>query len=147
MTSTIIILVLLYSNPSCSNKTIEETVDLIELNHKYDTDGQHMFDQIIYWEHDPSNGRYYVRAWHMVGPQSANVNYPTHNHKTETWEVFWFDQSEQLNRKVKSKIYRETWTKNDPERDDLKIMPEQYRRKLTTRKIAKFTLTLTPEHN
>ncbi len=45
---------------------VSESVDLIELNHFYDRQGRHVYDQVIFYERLASTGQYRVRAWCLV---------------------------------------------------------------------------------
>lgn len=56
---------LFVGNPIKDN-TLRENTDLIELNHRYDSKGSYVFDQIIFWEILPETGKFKVRAWTMA---------------------------------------------------------------------------------
>jgi len=140
-----IILVLICSNTIKYQDIAEELADMIELNHKYDDKGIHTFDQIIYWHRRPENGKYCVRAWHIVGAYDSQDTYPVYNHKSNLYIVNWYDRDARLHRIIKSRIYRETWTHNDPEKDDKKHWPEECRIKLIQRHIKLPIDTETPE--
>jgi hypothetical protein len=88
-------------------KPLAIEVDLIELNHKYSDEG-HAFDQVILWRYNPTFRRYDAIGWAIV---SELKDYPT---ETSGWHrvgPFAFDH-----RKFKSRMYRETVTRDDPER-------------------------------
>jgi len=127
----LLLAILILSNPLKFTDYAEESVDLIELNHKYDKEGRHVFDQVIYWERAPGNGKYYVRAWHIVTDKPEH--YPIKNYISDIWEVNWYDSDARLHRKIRSRLYRESWTQNDPEIDNKKLLPQEFRLKLIQR--------------
>lgn len=93
----------------------EPTVGLVEINH-YQPCGEYRFTQIIAWEWIPECRAYHVQDWKMV----------------EDWYVD--ERARRLHfrdggkeRSVRYKLYRETWTQNDPERDDRELFAEKYR--------------------
>ena len=95
-------------------------VDLIELNHLY-RDGQHTFDQFILYDWSPDYRRYHAICWAF--PSELNRQLPKlgESHRVRLDGI-----------EVRAKLYRETWTTHDPERQNLTVCPEQYRRKLAT---------------
>ena len=93
-------------------------VDMIELNHLY-RDGQHTFDQFILYDWSPDYRRYHVVCWCF--PSTDNRHLPM----LGTLHRLTLDGIE-----VRATHYRETWTQHDPERENLLLCPEQYRRKL-----------------
>lgn len=101
-----------------SGKVDREQVDLIELNHKCSENECLQFDQVIIWKWSPEYRRYNVQHWFIV---SALPGYPT--------RVGEFYQCYSDNKKIlfRSKMFRETWTHNDPERDNLKLFPIEMR--------------------
>ena len=111
----------------------EENVDLIELNHFYDIKGGHVYDQVIFYELDPATGKFFVRAWcltednHTAG--TSENRRPIKNHTNDLYEVYWTDtsHSKPIKRKIKSRLYRESWTQTDPERENKKIHDERLR--------------------
>ena len=102
---------------------LTDHVDLIELNHHYDACGNHSFDQLIFWEIDPATERFRVRAWKMQNdvdahPLAVNGIYQiriTNNRSTTL---------------VQSRMFRESWTQIDPERNDKKRHLESERTEL-----------------
>lgn len=88
-------------------------VDMIELNHYFDDRGQHVFDQVIFWRIEESTRRYQVRGWKICNSQN---DYPTRNANGLTELRIGFDSSAL---RVRSKVFRESWSHRDPERDDL----------------------------
>ena len=113
----------------------EEHIDMIELNHYYDLKGRIVFDQIIFWEKWPSNGKYHVRAWCLADDNSNKFENrrPIYDYQTDLWVVNWNDTDAELRRKLTTSVYKESWTKTDPERDDKKHHNESNRIKLIQR--------------
>ena len=111
-----------------TNQT-QEHIDLIELNHKYDQKGNWIFDQIIYWEKHPHQTKYYVRTWHHA---QKPEHYPQKHPTQQTWTNTWTDDKNHTHHHT-TKNYQETWTQNDPERDNLKKLPQNQRLNLATK--------------
>lgn len=96
----------------------EPTVDLIEINH-YQPAGEQRFVQVIAWEWLPDYQVYRVQDWKII----------------DEWEVderacrlMFFDNNRR--HVIRYKLWRETWTSHDPERDDRQHFAEQYRIKV-----------------
>ncbi len=115
-----IFITLISLSSSSSPFELTDRVDLIELNHHYDACGNHSFDQLIFWEIDPATERFRVRAWKMQNdvdahPLEVNGTYQiriTNNGSTTL---------------VQSRMFRESWTQIDPERNDKKRHSESDR--------------------
>ncbi len=105
----------------------EEFVDLIELNHFYDCLCRPVYDQVIFWENDPVTGKFQVRAWCLVEDRDVRNRRPVKNLDTDLYQVDWFDAEKRISRKVSSKLYRESWTQVDPERQNKRVLPENDR--------------------
>lgn len=111
---------------------VEENVDLIELNHAYDTKAKHIYDQVIFYELDPVTGKFFVRAWCLTDDNnvaSDENRRPIKNHTNDLYEVYWNDtlHSKPIRRKIKSHLYRESWTQIDPEKENKNILEERLR--------------------
>jgi len=104
-----------------------ESVDLIELNHYYDTRGRLIYDQVVFWEINPTNKRFQVRAWCLVDDREDLDRRPIKNESTGRWSVVWRDGDKRVMRHITSQQYRESWTQTDPERDDKKRHDERLR--------------------
>ena len=111
-----IILLMLLSVPGKGDPAIEERVDLIELNHYFDTKGRLVFEQVIFYERAPETGRFQVRAWCLVEDRECLNRRPIKNVETGLYQVDWFDTDHRVRRRLISGLYRESWTKDDPER-------------------------------
>lgn len=126
MTLWLAILLLTYVSSYQANGTIATYVDAIELNHVYDCKAQHIYDQIIFWERSPTNGKMYVRAWCLADESQDGTGWanrrPCLNHTTGQYQVDWHDSDAKILRKITSGVLRESWTTNDPERDNQKIL-------------------------
>lgn len=112
---------------SKGTNTAEEYVDLIELNHFYDHQGRHVYDQVIFYEQSPETGRFQVRAWCLIEDRDNLSRRPVKNAETQLYQVDWFDNDQRLVRKLTSRSFRESWTQIDPERANKKILEERSR--------------------
>ena len=88
--------------------------DLVEINHYY-PNGQHAFTQIIAWDWDAQYRRWHAHQWAIVQDWERTQNVTT---------IQTIDQTI----KLESKLFRETTTTNDPERDNRILFPTKYRR-------------------
>lgn len=109
------------------NQSVDEYVDLIELNHFFDQQGRLVYDQVVFYERAPETGRFQVRAWCLVEDREYLNRRPVKNQETELYQVDWFDTDQRLLRKITSRLYRESWTQVDPERSDKKFHDERLR--------------------
>jgi hypothetical protein len=104
---------------------LEETVDLIEVNHFYDDEARLVFDQAIFYDWSCYSNRYQVKAWRLLKDRSQ---IPTYNYQTGLYECIWMDGK--LLRRIKCKIVRESWTQEDPEIQERLLLPKEYRKGL-----------------
>lgn len=104
-----------------------EHVDCIELNHFCDSRGKLVFEQVIFWDRVPETGKFHVRAWCMTDDRETSNRRPVKNEQTGLYQVEWFDTDQRLRRKITSRIYRESWTQVDPEREDQSVHSERTR--------------------
>ncbi len=109
------------------DRVIEESVDLIELNHFYDPCGRHVYDQVIFYHLAPETGHYRVRAWCLVEDRETLSRRPTRDAHTGLVRVEWFESDQKLLRRLHSPMYRESWTQVDPERLDKRKLDERLR--------------------
>lgn len=96
-----------------------DRVDLIEVNHLYDTQGRHVIDQLIFWDWDKD--RFSVRAWRLVKDDNC---LPLRDRNGD-YVCYWRDM--QTLRKVSAPRKRETWTMYDPEVLDREYKPIESR--------------------
>lgn len=97
-----------------SHRVIDVHVDLIELNSVFDSRGQRLFEQVICWSLNPATGRMQVRTWRI-----ADGEYPMRVNDIVRYEY----RTDGIDYRVRSRLYRESWTHNDPEREDSKTHP------------------------
>jgi hypothetical protein len=102
-----------------------DRVDLVELNHFYDEQGKHVFDQIIFYDWYAHKGRYNVRAWRLL-KRTAQV--PCRDGRTGAYTAVWHDGH--VLRKVEAATMRESWTQHDPELVERAFLPKEQRREL-----------------
>jgi hypothetical protein len=122
------------------DSVIQDSCDLIELNHHYDDEGRKTFSQLIFYEWDAYDCRHQVRAWRMLKETAKEATDP----RKPNWQVH-FDYERQrwiatgddgeCNREVRAGLFRETWTQYDPELLERDILPKEHRRELSTRKL------------
>jgi len=111
-----------------------EQVDLVEVNHFYDDQGRHVFDQVIFYDWAEGHSRHMVRAWRLV---KNPAQLPQRNWKDGTYSAIWHDN--EVLRKVQAKSMRESWTQYDPELVEREFLAKEKRRDLQPMKIAKKT--------
>ncbi len=124
----IVAVLVLFTSGSSGAKPLSERVDLIELNHCLDDLGRHTFDQVIFYKWSPDYRRYHVVAWCLVENDLSRL--PTRVAGTNDVVVNWYDRDAHSQRQVRSSLYRETWSQNDPERLNRKLLDEKYRTSL-----------------
>jgi hypothetical protein len=107
--------------------TIDESVDLIELNHFHDEKGLPVYDQIIFYQWSDSQGKFHVRAWCLIEPKEVVSRRPILTSHDNRHHVRWFDNDQKIDRHLSSSLYKETWTQTDPERANKKILDERNR--------------------
>ncbi len=102
-------------------------VTAIELNHFYDDNGKHVFDQHIFYDWNPYANRFDVRDWKLIKAPGEAVYFdaPRGEFRTE-----WHDGL--VMRSVRAGTYRETWTQQDPELVERAVLPKERRRELTS---------------
>ncbi len=108
---------------------VVDSVDLIEINHRYDENGQFVFDQLLFYDWAPAKGHYDVRDWRLL---KSRIQVPRRNPNSGTYVAVWRDGA--VMRKVHAKTIRETWTQYDPE-----IVEQQFLDKEKRRALPKFT--------
>lgn len=110
-----------------SDACLIEFVDLVELNHFFDQQGRHVYDQVIFYERHPGNGKYHVRAWCLVEDRESLNRRPVKDVHNDLYRVDWLDTDLRVLRSIRSKLYRESWSHVDPERTDKKQLDERLR--------------------
>ena len=107
-------------------------VDLIELNHFLDVEGREVFQQVIFYDWCKTKHQFHVRAWRLVKKESQ---LPLRHWKPKFYQCSWHDGP--ILRQVRASKMRETWSKQDPERMNRALLPEDQRIPLFPRSIAK----------
>lgn len=108
---------------STSNSSvINDWVDLVEVNHYHDARGQHVFDQLIFYDWSRQKHRFQVRAWRLIKTESQ---LPRRDYRQATWLVRWRDDG--VLREVTATSHRETWTQYDPELIERENLPQDQR--------------------
>lgn len=125
MVSSTLLLLLLLIASGPTDGPLRESVDLIELNHFYDDLGRHAYDQVIFYEWSEEYCRYHVIAWCLVEDDQGRL--PVRLPGSGYFLVRWFDHDVRRHREVRSKLYRETWTRSDPERENKRLLEEKFR--------------------
>ncbi len=110
---------------------VRQRVDLIELNHFVDDQGREVFQQVVFYDWSSQHRRYHVRAWRIVKQPSQ---LPQRFWNPRKIQCTWHDGG--LMRQVVAPSMRETWTQQDPERINQKVLPEDQRLPLWERKVA-----------
>ena len=115
LAATLMLTIVPYSPPA------ETHVDLIELNHVYDTDDGHItFDQWIFWDWWPARRRYVCVAWRHYRADDQLLH-------GRLWVLVRHEQGVM---RVSADSVIETWTPNDPELDDRERFAPSLRRGL-----------------
>ena len=107
---------------------LSDSVDLIEINHCYDENGQLVFDQLLFYDWCPVKSHYDVRDWRLL---KSPIQVPRRNHESGTYIAVWRDGP--IMRKVHAKTIRESWTQYDPE-----ILEQEFLAKNERRALPKF---------
>lgn len=108
-----------------SMNPIAERVDMIELNHFRDEETNSSFDQVIFYEWSPDYSRFHVMSWCLI--ENDPRRRPRKDPCSGMYYVRWLDKDTGIYRAVKSSLFRETWTKLDPERVNKQLMEEKHR--------------------
>ena len=109
-----------------------DRVDLIEINHFYDENGKHVFDQIIFYDWCNKDCRFHVRAWRLL---KKPTQVPSRNWQNGDYVAVWHDTGDVL-RRVRGATICETWTQYDPELHERQFRPKDKRRDLSRFAIA-----------
>jgi len=105
---------------------IQDHFDLIEVNHYYDSRGQLIFDQMIFYEWSQKDARFNVAAWRLM---KSPWQVPRKRWTDEVYTVTWRDGD--VIRSITATNVRETWTQYDPELIERGYLPREHRRGLT----------------
>ena len=100
---------------------LQEHIDLIEVNHFYDSDGKFVLDQVIYYNWSPQETRFNVADYRLFKSQMQN---PIREIGVNHFSV-WHDGN--ALRCIHSDGFIETWTQHDPEHREREILPNDER--------------------
>lgn len=116
---------------------LRERCDLLEVNHFYDDRGRLVFDQVLFYDWSPDDGRYQLRAWRVLHQRN---DWPQYQHSRGLWEVrltesSWAyigdkQESVSIHRVITAPACRESWTQYDPELTEREFLPKEKRREL-----------------
>lgn len=101
---------------------IADRVDMIELNHVFDVRGEHVLDQVIFWDWEGDNG------WHIAAHHYDPESIERPQRSGDAWLYVWHARS--AFRMVEAPMFRETWSNYDPEIAERDRRPECERRGL-----------------
>jgi hypothetical protein len=110
--------------PICSDPPsylVRDHVDLVEVNHFFDSDGNFVLDQVIYYNWSTDDTRFHVADYRLFKSPLQN---PIREIGTNHFSV-WQDGS--ILRCIQSDGFAETWTQNDPEHRERVILPNDER--------------------
>lgn len=107
------------------DQPLTNTVDVIELNHFYDENGKHVFDQLIFYDWNKYTCRHDVVAWRLVKDGNLPTKY------LGRYRSCWSDGG--VWRTVYATSYRESWTQYDPELVERSNLDKNKRRGLLSR--------------
>jgi len=102
-----------------------QSVALIELNHFVDQEGREVFRQVLFYDWSESHRKFIIRAWRLVKTDSQ---LPKRRWSPARYQCVWHDDG--LLREVSAPSFRETWTQQDPERQNRKLVAEEARKPL-----------------
>ncbi len=120
VSAALLVTVSIVSAPDAS--VIKDVVDLVEVNHYHDARGEHVFDQLIFYDWSNQKRRFQVRAWRLIKTESQ---LPRRDYRQNNWLVRWHDDG--VLREVTSSSRRETWTQYDPELVERENLPQDQR--------------------
>ncbi len=122
----LLVLVAILSSPVRLESDASEYVDCLELNHFYGAKGEHVFDQVIFYAIDPATRKLQVRGWCIVEDRDVLNRRPVKS-AGGIYRVDWIETNNRVNRTITSRMYRESWTQIDPERENKTVLPEGLR--------------------
>ena len=99
-----------------------DEVEVLELNHFFDENGKHVFDQLIFWATYPK-ADLHVRGWRLVKSKSMIPK-----KRGDKWETRW--ERNGVKYVVTARGFKETKTAFDPELRDRKAIPKDKRNNL-----------------
>jgi hypothetical protein len=103
----------------------EDQVDLIEINHYYDTNGKPVLNQLIFHEWNENSRQFEICDYKLL---RSDNHLPLRGLPGQVPYCIWHD--DQNLRKVRGRHTIETWTQYDPENRQRKKVPAEIRRGL-----------------
>lgn len=122
-------------------------VDTVEINHFYDDQGCHVFDQALYYDWNKWQGRNDLRDWRLIKdgraaltedekkavppkePQWIGSPMVPVKQPNGLYKAVWMDGY--ILREVVCNTIYESWTQYDPELAEREILPKEQRRGLS----------------
>lgn len=109
------------------DSALKNHVEIIELNHCFTNTGGFLFDQYIFWEWNSARRCYQIVDFRMA----ASIPHKPYLNQRRNYVLIFSDwRTKTYLREVTSPIFRETWTRFDPEQKDRTRWPMNRRRKL-----------------
>lgn len=99
---------------------VREQVGVIEVNHYYDDQAHHVFDQFIFRDFNPYTNNFEIVDWRLKKPEHCGP---------DGCSVFFYDNG--IMRRVDAGRVNESWTQIDPELNERSILPKEQRRGLS----------------
>jgi hypothetical protein len=109
------------------DEPVRDRVDVIELNHVYDREGDKLYDQLIFWDWSQLEADYQVRAWRIVKSPTCR---PRRDFDRGGYQVQLCEPYSLLLRTIVGGAFRESWTQADLEHCDRSKFPQECRRGL-----------------
>lgn len=108
----------------------DDRIELLELNHVYDSCGHLVLSQYIGWDFD-DKGDYRCQWWRF----QKRFNRPYRDYARGGWVMTGTDADEGVApRRVRAKVFTESWSFVDHELEHRNVFPQSKRRGLTIRK-------------
>lgn len=105
-----------------TNDVACDCVDLVEVNHVYDLQGNPVLVQAVFYDWQAARGEYQVRAWRLL---KSSDQRPMRDFQRGDYVMLFHDSG--LMREVRATSFRETWTQYDVERLERDRFPQEYR--------------------
>jgi len=98
------------------SSTTDGYCDMVEVNH-YTPEGSVGFVQLIAWDWSPEYRRWHAQQWLILVDWSRRGDVVSCN-------------GDGIQLRIRSRLFRETWTQHDPERQNQVLFPTNERRKV-----------------
>jgi len=115
------------SNEHLEGPITTDRVDMIEVNHNFDEQNNRLIlSQIIYWEWSPYFSEFIVMHWQLIGEGKKHT--VVRKGPNEYISIGFDDERLRV---VKARSFKETWTYDDPEVVNQRLVPKNERIGLT----------------